>query len=45
MIEWPSMDAARAFMRDPEYAPHLRARAAGSVSHHVLIDGVDEFAG
>lgn len=25
----------------PEYAPHLKARTAGSISHHFLIEGVD----
>jgi uncharacterized protein (DUF1330 family) len=33
-----------AFMNDPAYAPHLKARQAGSISHHVLIDGIDDFA-
>ena len=44
VIEWPSKEAALAFMNDPEYAPHLRARAEGSISHHVLIDGTDDLA-
>ncbi|MEM7342039.1 MAG: DUF1330 domain-containing protein [Actinomycetota bacterium] len=44
LLEWPSMDAARAFVNDPEYAPHLAARTNGSISHHVIIDGVDDMA-
>ncbi len=44
ILEWPNRDAAKAFMADPDYAPHLAARTAGSVSHHVLIDGVDDLA-
>ena len=38
------MDAAKAFMNDPAYAPLLASRHAGSISHHVLIDGVDDLA-
>ena len=44
IIEWPFKDAAKAFMSDPEYLPHLKARLAGSNSHHFLIEGKDEFA-
>ena len=44
IIEWPSADAARAFMADPEYAPHLRARTAGSDSVHFLIAATDDLA-
>lgn len=42
IIEWPSKEAATAFMNDPTYAPHLQARTAGSVSHHFLIEGKDD---
>ena len=42
IIEWPSKEAAVAFMNDPAYAPHLQARTAGSVSHHFLIKGKDD---
>lgn len=42
IIEWPSKEAAVAFMNDPEYAPHLKARTAGSVSHHFLIEAKDD---
>ena len=41
IIEWPSKESAKAFMEDPEYAPHLKARTAGSISNHFLIQGVD----
>lgn len=44
ILEWPSKEAAVAFMNDPEYAPHLKARTEGSVSHHYLIQAKDEFA-
>jgi uncharacterized protein (DUF1330 family) len=40
IIEWPSKEAAKAFMADAEYAPHLAARTKGSVSHHNLIEGL-----
>ena len=42
IIEWPSREAAIAFMNDPGYAPHLRARTAGSVSHHFLLEAKDD---
>ncbi|MEO0627793.1 MAG: DUF1330 domain-containing protein, partial [Bacteroidota bacterium] len=32
------------FMNDPEYAPHLKARTAGSVSHHYLVQAKDDLA-
>jgi uncharacterized protein (DUF1330 family) len=44
IIEWPSKEAAKAFMSDPEYLPHLKARTAGSTSHHFLIEGKDDLA-
>lgn len=42
IIEWPSKEAALAFMNDPAYEPHLEARTAGSISHHFLIEGKDD---
>ena len=42
ILEWPSKEAALAFMNDPAYAPHLGARTAGSTSHHFLIEGKDD---
>ena len=44
IIEWPSAEAAKAFMTDPEYQPHLKARHDGSVSNHYLIAGKDDLA-
>ena len=44
LIEWPSQDAAKAFMADPQYLPHLKARTAGSISHHFLIEAKDDLA-
>ena len=44
VIEWPSREAAIAFMNDPGYVPHLEARTAGSNSHHFLIEGKDDLA-
>ncbi len=44
IIEWPSKEAAVAFMSDPAYAPHLEARTAGSTSDHFLIEGTDDLA-
>lgn len=44
IIEWPSKDAAAAFIADEAYAPHLKARTNGSVSHHYLIEGTDDLA-
>ncbi|WP_420326209.1 DUF1330 domain-containing protein [Mameliella sp.] len=44
ILEWPSKEAAKAFMSDPEYAPQLAARTAGSASEHFLIEGKDDLA-
>ena len=44
VIAWPSKEAATAFMNDPDYAPHLKARTAGSNSEHFLIEGKDDLA-
>ena len=44
IIEWPSKEAAVAFMHDPAYVPHLEARTAGSISHHFLIEAKDDLA-
>ncbi|MCP4596094.1 DUF1330 domain-containing protein [Neptuniibacter sp.] len=44
IVEWPSKEAAIAFMNDPEYLPHLEARTQGSISHHFLIEGKDDLA-
>lgn len=44
IIEWPTKQAAEAFMNDPAYEPHWKARLAGSNSHHFLIEGKDDLA-
>ncbi|MEM7237598.1 MAG: DUF1330 domain-containing protein [Pseudomonadota bacterium] len=44
IIEWPSKEAAQSFMNDAEYAPHLKARTAGSSSFHYLIEAKDDLA-
>ena len=44
IISWPSKEAAKAFMDDPEYVPHLEARTNGSVSNHFLIEEKDDLA-
>lgn len=44
LIEWPSQQAAKDFMSDPEYIPHLENRHAGSDSFHWLIEGKDDLA-
>ena len=44
LIEWPSKEAADAFMADPDYVPHRTARQAGSDSFHWLIEGKDDLA-
>ena len=44
IIQWPSKEACLAFMGDPAYVPHLKARTAGSNSHHFLIQGQDDLA-
>ncbi|WP_299871332.1 DUF1330 domain-containing protein [uncultured Cocleimonas sp.] len=42
IIQWPSKEAAIAFMNDPEYAPLLKGRTEGSISNHVLIEGKED---
>lgn len=44
ILQWPNRDAAIAFMADPDYAAHLGARTAGSVSHHFLVEGRDDLS-
>ena len=44
IIHWPSKAAAMNFMNDPQYVPHLKARTAGSQSHHYLIEAKDDLA-
>ncbi len=44
IIEWPTKEAALAFMSDPAYVPHLQARTAGSTSFHYLVEAKDDLA-
>ena len=44
ILEWPSKQDVLNFMNDPEYVPHLKARTAGSISHHYLIEAKDDLA-
>jgi uncharacterized protein (DUF1330 family) len=41
ILEFPSMEAVRAFADDPDYAPYGRARQAGSVSRLIAVDNTD----
>ncbi|MET4128854.1 DUF1330 domain-containing protein [Roseovarius sp. MBR-6] len=45
LIEFPSLEAAKAFGSDPEYAPLARARQAGSEGHFWVIDDTDAAGG
>lgn len=44
IIEWPARANAVAFMNDPQYVPHLKARTAGSQSYHFLVEAKDDLA-
>ncbi|MGQ7848104.1 DUF1330 domain-containing protein [Granulosicoccus sp. 3-233] len=44
IIAWPSAEAAKAFVGDPDYAPYFKSRTEGSESHHFLIEGKDDLA-
>lgn len=44
VIQWPSKEAALAFMADPGYLPHLEARTNGSQSYHFLVEAKDDLA-
>ncbi|WP_108883205.1 DUF1330 domain-containing protein [Anderseniella sp. Alg231-50] len=41
LLEFPSMEAARAFADDPAYAPYGKARSDGSDSQFYIIDDTD----
>lgn len=43
LIEFDSREAVDAFYRSAEYAPHLKARQAGSVGRFLLVAGRDDF--
>ena len=42
ILEWPSKEAAEAFFADPDYAPHLQARLAGSTGVNYLVPAADD---
>ena len=41
LLEFPSLDAVRAFAADPDYAPFGKARSEGTVSRFNVIDDTD----
>jgi len=41
LLQFPSQQAAEAFVNDPEYAAHAAARQGGSESRFALIDDSD----
>jgi uncharacterized protein (DUF1330 family) len=41
IIEFPSMEHAKAWHRDPEYAPFIKLRQAGSQLDLMLVEGWD----
>lgn len=44
LLEWPTKEAAENFMKDPEYAPYLKARTDGAKNEHILFEGKDDLA-
>jgi len=40
VLEFPSLEQARAWYRDPEYAPLIKLRQGGSDAELVLVEGV-----
>jgi len=40
VLEFPTMDDARGFYRDPDYAPFIKLRQAGSDLEMVLVEGL-----
>jgi uncharacterized protein (DUF1330 family) len=41
IVQFPDEESARAFASDPAYAPHAKARQAGTESRFQLIDDTD----
>ena len=41
LLQFPSAEAAEAFVTDPEYAPYAAARKGGSESRFQMIDDTD----
>jgi uncharacterized protein (DUF1330 family) len=40
VLEFPTMDQARGFYRDPDYAPFIALRQSGSDLEMVLVEGL-----
>lgn len=40
VVEFPSLENARAWYNDPEYAPLIKLRQTGSEAEIVLVDGL-----
>ena len=40
VMEFPSLDDARAFYDDPEYGPYIKLRQAGSDLEMVIVEGL-----
>jgi len=45
LLEFPSVEVAKNFLNDPEYAPYAEARRKGSVSRYHIIDDTDAAGG
>jgi uncharacterized protein (DUF1330 family) len=41
ILQFPSIEAVRAFVNDPDYAPYAAARQAGSDGQFYVIDATD----
>ena len=41
VIEFPTVEAVQSFVADPDYAPHAKARQAGTNSQFFIIDDTD----
>ncbi len=41
LLEFPTLEALQAFVRDPDYAPYAKARQDGTVSKFNAIDDTD----
>jgi len=41
LVEFPTVDAAKAFVNDPDYAPFAKARQEGTDSNFYMIDDTD----
>ena len=42
VLEFPSMDHARAWYHDPEYAPLIKLRQSGATLDFILVEGIEE---